>query len=104
MAIVRNNDITKGLSGKFGQMIFKNYGDKTVVCPVPNMSNLVHSKKQLANQDNMKAANEFGKKVIASPQRKAACMKLKGVNSSKAYHAAVQEFYDALRENRPVMF
>ena len=47
MAEVKNNIVTHGMSGSIGkQLVFKRYGNRTIVSAMPDMSKVVKSKKQ----------------------------------------------------------
>lgn len=70
MAISKNNIVTETLSGKVGNVIFKNYPNKTVISRYPDMSRVVKSAKQLENQDLFSAAHRFAKSIISDPAKK----------------------------------
>lgn len=95
MAISTNNIITETLSGKLGNIIFKNYGNKTVISKYPNMSNIVKTEKQKQNQLKFKAAQAYAKSILADPEKKLAFVKT--IPKGKiAYHAAISKY---LKEN-----
>lgn len=96
MAISKDNIITHSLSGKIGNVIFKHYGDKTVISRYPNMSKVVKTTKQLENQYLFKAAQAYAKGILADPEKKEAFMKTlpKG---KKVYYAAISKY---LKENK----
>ncbi len=98
MAISKNNVVTESLSGKVGNVIFKNYATKTVISRYPDMSRVVKSAKQLANQDLFSAAHRYAKSVISDPVKKLAFSKTipKG---KMVYHAAVSKY---LKENKVI--
>ena len=98
MAISKDNIVTHSLSGKVGNVIFKNYGDKTVISKYPDMSKVKKSAKQLENQDLFSDAHHYAKSIIADPAKKLAFIKTipKG---KMAYHAAVSKY---LKENKVV--
>lgn len=98
MAISKDNIVTHSLSGKLGNVIFKNYGDKTVISKYPDMSRVVKSDKQLENQELFSAAHHYAKRMMADPVKKLAFIKTipKG---KMAYHAAVSKY---LKENKVV--
>jgi hypothetical protein len=91
MAISKNNVVTHNSSGKVGNVIFKNYGDKTVISKRPDMSSIVKSAKQLQNQDLFSEAHYYAKEIIADPVKKLAFSKTipKG---KMVYHAAVSKY------------
>ncbi|MBC7616456.1 MAG: hypothetical protein H7202_10355 [Pedobacter sp.] len=98
MAVSKNNIVTESLSGKVGNVIFKYYGNKTVISKSPDMSRVVKSAKQLENQDLFGDAHVYAKGIIADPAKKLAFIKTipKG---KMAYHAAVSKY---LKENKVV--
>ena len=91
MAISKHNVVTDSLSGKVGNVIFKNYGDKTVISRYPDMSKVVKSNKQLDRQHLFKAAQAYAKSIISDPEKKLAFVKT--IPKGKiAYHAAISQF------------
>ena len=96
MAISKNNVVTDALSGKVGNIIFKNYGDKTVISRHPDMSKVIKTEKQLENQYQFKAAQAYAKSILTDPEKKLAFIKTipKG---KTAYHAAISKY---LKENK----
>ena len=57
MAIVKRNVITRGLSGRLGRdLVFKVYGDKTVVCAYPRKSRFAPSVRQLGCRERFARA------------------------------------------------
>lgn len=98
MAISKDNIVTHSLSGKVGNVIFKNYDDKTVISKYPDMSKVKKSAKQLENQDLFSDAHHYAKSIIADPAKKLAFIKTipKG---KMVYHAAVSKY---LKENKVV--
>ena len=98
MAISKDNIVTHSLSGKVGNVIFKYYGNKTVISKRPDMSSIIKSTKQLENQDLFSCAHHYAKGIIADPAKKLAFSKTipKG---KMVYHAAVSKY---LKENKVV--
>ena len=71
MATVDQNDITQGLSGRFGkQLVFKSYSYGTVVTKYPDMSKVKLSPKQKASNRLFRQAVAFAKSVIADPVKR----------------------------------
>lgn len=98
MAISKDNIVTEALSGKLGNVIFKHYGDKTVISKKPDMSNVVKTAKQIENQYRFSAAQAYAKRIVADPDKKAAFMKT--ISKGKTvYHAAISQY---LKENKTV--
>lgn len=98
MAISKNNVVTDSISGKVGNVIFKNYKNKTVISRYPNMSKVVKTDKQIENQYLFKAAQAYAKSILADPQKKLALAKTLRKGKT-VYHAAISQY---LKENKAV--
>lgn len=96
MAISKNNIVTETLSGKVGNIIFKNYGDKTVISKYPDMSKVVKTEKQKENQLQFKAAQAYAKSILSDPEKKSDFIKTIPKDKT-AYHAAISKY---LKENK----
>jgi len=96
MAISKNNLVTETLSGKVGNIIFKNYNNKTVISKYPDMSKVVKTDKQKENQLRFKAAQAYAKSILSDPERKIALIKTLPKDKT-AYHAAISKY---LKENK----
>jgi hypothetical protein len=92
MSIVKNNVLTKGFSGKFGDILFKQIGKKTFAYPVPP-SPKKESDKQRSNRDKFREATQFAHAMMADDERKAYYKKLaKKLKLPNAYTAAITDF------------
>ena len=98
MALSKNNIVTDSLSGKIGNVIFKNYGNKTVVSKYPDMSKIVKTESQLENQYLFKAAHNYAKNILADPIKKAAFINTLP-EGKFAYHEAVSKY---MKEHKAV--
>ena len=88
------NIITDGLSGGIGkQIVFKQYGDKTVVTRYPDMSNVQPSKAQKARRGRFAEAVQYARGILADAKQKAAYQVKIGKGKS-VYHAAIKEFLE----------
>lgn len=96
---ISENILLKKLSGHLGkQLVFKQYGDKTVVSAYPDMSKRKLSPKQLRTNAIMEAANFEAKKVMADEDlRKEAQIRL-NVTRNKLYTALIREYFKAIKE------
>lgn len=92
MAINKDNILTHNLSGRIAkQLIFKKYGDKTVVSKFPDMSKVVQSENQLLTCSRFQKAVAYAKSIINDPEKKAAYQaNLK--KGKTVYLAAIAEF------------
>ena len=98
MAISKDNIVTATLSGKLGNVIFKNYGNKTVISKYPDMSKVVKTEKQLENQYQFRAAQAYAKSILSDPEKKLAFLKTV-TKGRTAYHTAISEY---LKRNKNV--
>ena len=95
MAISKYNIVTDALTGKVGNVIFKNYGNKTVISRHPDMSKVVKSAKQIENQWRFKEAQMYAKSIVSDPEKKEAFKKT--IPKDKiVYYAAISKY---LKEN-----
>src|ERR1044072_5733031 len=96
MAIIKNNPLVKGASGKVaGDIVYKQYYDKTVLSKVPDMSKRVLSKKQVECNDKMIDANVFASWVYESEERKIkARIQLKLPPHKSLFHALVKGYFE----------
>ena len=94
---ISENILLQKLSGHLGkQIVFKQYGDKTVVCKYPDMSKRTLSAKQLRVNAMMKEANEEAKRIIADDDlRNEAQVKL-NVTRNKLYTTLVKEYFKTM--------
>ncbi len=73
MARVKNNIITQGISGKIGkQLVYKTYGDKTVITQYPRMHKVKFTDRQKAGQSLFARAVEYAHSINKDPAKKAA--------------------------------
>jgi hypothetical protein len=91
MAISDDNIVTHSSRGKVGNVIFKKYGDKTVISKRPDMSGVIKSDKQIRSQELFREAHYYAKSIIVDPEQKLAFSKTipKG---KMVYHAAVSKY------------
>jgi hypothetical protein len=100
---ISKNILLQNLSGQIGrELVFKQYGDKTVVSKYPDMKKRKLSHKQLRNQEIMEEANYEVKRILADDKlRKEAQVRL-NVTRNKLYHALIREYFVAVKEGRYV--
>jgi len=95
MALVKNNLVTAGLSGKLGNMlVFRTVGDKTVVSTAPQGSSEA-SLAQKATREKFQLAAIYGKAVNADPISKAVYEKAAYDKKISVYNVAVADFCQA---------
>ena len=84
-------DSSLKLSGKIGDLVFKNYGDKIVVTRVPDMSRVKPSRKQKNNRNLFKEAVAYAKKINRTPALKQTYFK-KIKKGESVYHYTIKEY------------
>lgn len=95
MAEVKSNIITQGMSGAIGkQIVFKRYGNRTIVSAMPDMSKVVKSKKQKAENSKFSNAIAYARSQMADPVSKAE-YKAKAQGMQKPHNIAIADFYNA---------
>jgi hypothetical protein len=94
MARVKGNILTTGISGTINkQIIFKQYGENTVVSNYPDMSKVVPSAKQKAEKTRFALAMDFASQQMKDPALKAA-YKAKAKGMQRAHNVAVKDYYN----------
>jgi hypothetical protein len=92
MAISSQNPLLFGFSGRIGNIVIKQYKDKTVISAVPDMEGRKLSSRQKAANKLMRDANIHARHIMASAKLKAeACRRLE-VTPNKLYRALVKDF------------
>ena len=71
MADVKLNPILEELSGKVGDLVFRRYGDRTILARTPDTTGLEPSEAQKAQQERFRQATLYGKVAMADPEARA---------------------------------
>ncbi len=86
--------IMQKMSGQLGkELVFKQYGSKTVVTKYPNMSNRVLSEKQLRINEIMADANYHAKGILANEELRNAAQVRLNTTRKKLYTALIKEYF-----------
>lgn len=93
MAIIRDNIVTEGMSGMFGDMlVFKNVRGKTIVCKRPSRPRR-QSVRQQENRNKFREASSWAKAVLLNPEKKAYYQKkARRLKLPNAYTAAIADY------------
>jgi hypothetical protein len=92
MARSRSNLITRGLKGQLGkELVFKQYGKKTVVSRYPDMSHVKPSVLQQQKRSRFAEAVAYAQRINNDPVLKAQ-YKQKVKKRQTVYHYALQEY------------
>ena len=93
MAETKNNIVTRGLRGIIGkQIVFKQYGNRTIVSALPDMSRVVKSKKQKAENSKFSDAMAYARAQMADPISKTE-YKAKAKGMQRAHNVAITDYY-----------
>ena len=92
MAIIKNNDLIEGISGKYGAHVFKQVRGKSVVCP----HSVRLSKESVVQKENrirFREASQWAKSILQESDHKAYYqMKARKLKLPNAYTAAIAEY------------
>ena len=92
MAIIKSNDLIEGISGKYGDHVFKQVRGKTVACPRsarPSKESIV----QKENRSRFREAAQWAQTTLLEPEQKAYYrMKARTLKLPNAYTAAIAEY------------
>ena len=95
MAKVKLNPILEQLSGKVGDLVFKRYGDKTVIAQAPDTENRAWSEAQAAHRERFRQAALYGKMVMADPETKALYEQAAEAKGKPVFSLTVADFFKA---------
>src|SRR5882672_6371039 len=91
---ISENLLLKKLSGHLGrQIVFKQYGDVTVVSKYPDMSKRKLSPKQIRINEIMGDATYQAKRVLANEDLRNAAQIRLNVKRNKLYSALIKEYF-----------
>ena len=94
-----NKSVFLKLSGQLNkELVFKQYGDKTVVSKYPDMSKRVLSPKQIKVNEMMEEANYAAKKIMADEELSKAAQVRLNVTRNKLYTTLVKEYFRVQKE------
>ena len=96
MAVSYNNVITREYSGRVGDVVFRNYGGKSVMAKRPDCSKVIKTAKQLENMNEFAKAVKYGLYVIKNQELSNYYRKKRPDLS--AYNAAISDY-----KSRPVI-
>ena len=86
--------LLKNLSGHLGkQLVFKQYGDKTVVTKYPDMSRRKLSAKQKKVNETMAEANYAARTILGDEALSSAAQVRLNVTRNKLYTALIRDYF-----------
>ena len=97
---ISNSIILRNLSGHVGkQLVFKQYGDKTVVSKYPDMRKRKLSEKQKKINSIMDDANYTARKTMADEELRNKALLRLNVTRNKLYTALIREYFKSALAN-----
>ena len=95
MAKVKLNPILEQISGKVGDLVFRRYGDETIIGQKPDMSGVEASPAQVAARARFREAALYGKMVMADAETKALYTEAAKAKGKPAFSLTVADFFNA---------
>jgi hypothetical protein len=96
---ISENPMFKKTSGHVGKsVVFKQYGEKTVVSKYPDMSKRKLSEKQVAMNETFMGAIYTAKHILANEELRNAAQIRLNVTRNKLYSALIREYIQNERE------
>ena len=96
---ISNSVLLKLLSGQMNkEIVFKQYGDKTVISKYPDMSKRTFTDKQLQVQEKMYEAHFTAKGIMANEELANAAQVRLNVTRNKLYTALIKEYFKSQQE------
>ena len=91
MAKINDNLLLRGVSGRIGTVIVKQYSYGGVLSALPRKTKKKPTKESKNNRNNFAFAVAYAQHIIADPKRKADYARKHNVAGS-VYHAALSEY------------
>jgi hypothetical protein len=95
MAKVKLNPILEQISGQVGDLVFKRYGDKTIIGQKPDLSGVEATPAQLAARERFREAALYGKMVMADPDAKALYSEVAKAKGKPVFSLTIADFFNA---------
>ena len=95
MEKVKLNPILEQISGQVGDLVFRRYGDETIIGQKPDMSGVEASPAQVAARARFREAALYGKMVMADAETKALYTEAAKAKGKPAFSLTVADFFNA---------
>ena len=92
MASVRLNRAIDGIRGRIGGLVFKRYGDGTIVARMPDIEGLKVTDAQKAVREKFRRAAWYGKTVMADDQARAQYEEVARARKQPLFSLIVEDF------------
>ena len=95
------NILMQKVSGHLGkEIVFKQYGDKTVVTKYPDMSKRKLTAKQKQVHETMEEANYKARSILADKRLRDAAQVRLNVTSNRLYTALIKEYFANVKKKK----
>ena len=95
MGKVKLNPILEQLSGQVGDLVFKRYGDETIISRKPDLSGVEATPAQMAVRERFREAALYGKLVMADPETKALYTEAAKAKGKPVFSLTIADFFNA---------
>jgi hypothetical protein len=95
MAKVKLNPILEQISGKVGDLVFKRYGDETIISRKADMSGVEATPAQMAVRERFREAALYGKMVMADAETKALYVDAAKAKGKPVFSLTIADFFNA---------
>ena len=95
MARVKLNPVLEHMRGDIGDLVFKKYGDRTIVSRKADLSGVKPSEAQQAHRQRFSQAALYGKMVLADPQTKGLYEEVAKKKGQPVFSLTVADFFNA---------
>ena len=95
MAKVKLNPILEQLRGQVGDLVFKRYGEGTIITRKPDAEGREWSEAQLTHRERFRQAALYGKMVLADPETKAIYEQAAQTRSKNLFSLTIADFFNA---------
>ena len=93
MAKIILNPLIEGMSGKFGNVVFRSTPGGVVIAKRPARSSVKPSEAQMAQRQRFKEAAAYAKAALADPQVRARYEERAAELSMRPYDLAISDFF-----------
>ena len=100
MATTKNIMMKKSSGNIDKQLVFKTYGEKTVISKYPDMSKVKRSPEQKRFNDLMDAANIAVHKILYNDKLKMEAQVRLNVTSNRLYNALIKEYFQLHKDDK----
>jgi hypothetical protein len=104
MATTRNILMQKTSGHIDKQIVFKTYGDRTVISGYPDMSKVKRSPEQRRINDLMEAANYAAKEIMVDDKLRMEAQVRLNVTSNKLYTSLIKEYFQLHKDDKDPLF